>query len=120
MDRRNFLRGLVAAPAVILTNHLMPVRLFDPNPFVLRYKGWVQMDAGLYYAPYESRVADLMAREILSVQPLWDKPEIREAVAALSGRASAPHSLERGVDLVAETREVGVEVVLPAGLRRRL
>jgi hypothetical protein len=42
MDRRSLLRGLVAAPAVILTNHLMPVKLVD-----LRARG-VLLSPGVY------------------------------------------------------------------------
>ncbi len=38
MDRRNFLRGLIAAPAVVVAAHIMPVRalkLVMPPPFLM-------------------------------------------------------------------------------------
>jgi hypothetical protein len=40
--RRSFLRGLLAAPAVVSASSLMPVKLFDPTPIGAwtRYSGY--------------------------------------------------------------------------------
>jgi len=38
LARRNFLRGLVAAPAVIVVDRLMPVRLWKPEPLQLCFR----------------------------------------------------------------------------------
>lgn len=69
--RRFFLRGLVAAPAVILTNHLMPVKpialgLYYPYvPLILTNAHSPGIEPFYsYYNP--SRIA----KEILSVQPM--------------------------------------------------
>lgn len=48
MNRRNFLRGLLALPVAL---KLAPV-IEKIAPSVLRYKGSAPMDAGLYYCPF--------------------------------------------------------------------
>lgn len=55
LTRRNILRGMFAAPAIIAIDNLMPVKAYsfvsrDPN--AIRYKGIQQSDAAFFYCPY--------------------------------------------------------------------
>lgn len=53
ISKRNLLRGLFAAPAIIAIDRLMPVKLIVPHiPIFTKYKGIVRFDAAIYYCPY--------------------------------------------------------------------
>ena len=54
IQRRNLLRGLFAAPAIIAIDRLMPVRAIveAKNSLLVGYKGAPIFDAGLFYCPY--------------------------------------------------------------------
>lgn len=55
LTRRNILRGMFAAPAIIAIDNLMPVKayakLIKPDG-TLWYKGKVTFDSAFYYCPY--------------------------------------------------------------------
>lgn len=56
LTRRNILRGMFAAPAIIAIDNLMPVKAYAKlikSDGTLWYNGKQTMDAGLYYCPYE-------------------------------------------------------------------
>ena len=68
ITRRSLLRGLVAAPAIIAIDRLMPVKVWE-DPILTMYRGKAIMDAASYYAPYipfkiTSRVYDSEARSL--------------------------------------------------------
>lgn len=55
LTRRNVLRGMFAAPAIIAIDNLMPVKAYafvnrDPN--IVWYKGKTVFDSAFYYCPY--------------------------------------------------------------------
>jgi hypothetical protein len=52
ITKRNLLRGLFAAPAIVAVQNIMPIKLFVPDPIIMPYKGKAIFDAGIFYAPY--------------------------------------------------------------------
>ena len=56
LTRRNILRGMFAAPAIIAIDRLMPVKAYasiiKPDPNVVWYKGVQTFDSALCYCPY--------------------------------------------------------------------
>jgi hypothetical protein len=75
--RRKFLTGLIAAPLVVSYQNIMPVKLFVAE---------VPTIDPILYNLIKRNMAQMMAHDILSVQPLWNNPEIVQAVNTLSGR----------------------------------
>lgn len=80
ITRRNALRGLFAAPAIIAIDRLMPVKAYaaiiKPNPNVLWYNGKVTFDEAFYYCPYRPvdwypvQGVDTMKNYIIYKEPL--------------------------------------------------
>jgi len=52
ITRRNLLRGLFAAPAIVAVENIMPIKLIVPDPIIMPYKGKEIFEAGIFYAPY--------------------------------------------------------------------
>lgn len=55
LTRRNILRGMFAAPAIIAIDNLMPVKAYsfiNPDPNVVLYKGIQGIDSAFVYCPY--------------------------------------------------------------------
>lgn len=77
MNRRGFLTGLIAAPLVVSYQNIMPVKLFAPE--VLPF------DPAMIPI-IRKTLMDGFIHDILSVQPMWNNPDIVEAVNALTGR----------------------------------
>jgi len=52
ITKRNLLRGLFAAPAIVAVENIMPIKLIVPDPIIMPYKGIERLFAGVFYAPY--------------------------------------------------------------------
>lgn len=52
ITRRNLLRGLVVAPAIIAIDRLMPLSFERRSSLILPYKGKQLFDVGAFYCPY--------------------------------------------------------------------
>jgi hypothetical protein len=78
--RRGLITGLislVAAPAIIRVNHLMPISvpkiIARPADWVTPEFGWTQLEQGAYYTDYirvDKRVYDLYKEAVLKPNPL--------------------------------------------------
>lgn len=51
INRRNFLRGMFAAPAIVAVESIMPIKIIK-SPLIATYEGFTSFDSGIFYCPY--------------------------------------------------------------------
>ena len=94
LTRRNILRGMFAAPAIIAIDNLMPVKAYsfiNPDPNVVLYKGIQKLDHAIFYCPY------------IPLERTW--------VTANSRKIGAEWTIELQQPLVSHISEEAVEIL---------
>lgn len=96
MNRRGFLKTLMAAPFVIRTpGILMPIRA--SSSLLLPYGGRERLDAAIFYAPYvpliRRYVPEVIARELCGVQQIA-RPETLAPIFDVSWKLVAEAGFE--------------------------
>jgi hypothetical protein len=73
MNRRSFLGGLIAAPAIVSFNSIMPVRLPSILTPIPRRNGYIELIYdGTNWQAYEAEILDLIWRKSVSLVK-WDQ-----------------------------------------------